>query len=133
MLLAPFSQLAPTLVDLPPPLFALTPRCARAPTQLEAQALVPQERQFFCPHPACCTLLELELSDIMPGCPQDCPACSGPVCGTCRSKWHAGMVRRGSRHRGALHLMLPRLASMRCCSTMLLNALLSACMLPGCW
>jgi hypothetical protein len=28
----------------------------------------------------------------LPDLPSDCPACSRPICATCRSTWHSGLV-----------------------------------------
>uniref|UniRef100_A0A383WBS0 RING-type domain-containing protein n=1 Tax=Tetradesmus obliquus TaxID=3088 RepID=A0A383WBS0_TETOB len=51
---------------------------------------IPDDMCIACPYQDCQVPMELD-GQQLPDLPSDCPACSRPICATCRSTWHSGL------------------------------------------
>lgn len=57
--------------------------------------------------------MELDAQQL-PDMPSDCPSCNRPICPTCRSTWHSGLVSAAVRLRCAVPIVLDRRCKLHC-------------------
>lgn len=62
-------------------------RCVQCWMQVAAEASIPAAAKFYCPNPACSTLMVSD--DAGPNTHAECPACHKLMCMWCRTAWHS--------------------------------------------